>query len=297
MVLNHMVILQRWSHKLLITIGISILWLPCSLLAQIDNISLDIRLGRLEKLMSSQSVLDQADQIEQLQRDVQSMRGELEMLTHQIEQLKKQQQDIYLDLDKQLRSLKEASAAVSTPPTKTEPNTTSQSTDTTAVVTPPKQSTEADVDEPNDPNLSTTPSPAVTVTVTLPNNEEEAYQQVFKWLQEGNYDKSIIGFNQLLKTFPQGNYADNAQYWLGEAYFAQKNYAAAITALTTLLEKYPNSPKKASAMLKLGYAYDEQKDAANAKTTLEKVKSTFPGTASARLAEERLQKIRGNESK
>ena len=54
--------------------------------------------------------------------------------------------------------------------------------------------------------------------------EQAAYVQAFDVLKSGNYAAPIAGFKQFLATYPQSALADNAQYWLGEAYYVTRDF-------------------------------------------------------------------------
>ena len=55
---------------------------------------------------------------------------------------------------------------------------------------------------------------------------------------------------------------------------------------------YPESQKLTHALLKVGYSYHELGKIPEAKASLEDLKLRYPGTTAARLADERLQRIR-----
>ena len=66
------------------------------------------RLAKMETLLQDRSI-DLARQIDELKQDLARMRGQIEVLAHQIETLDRRQKDLYVDLDTRLRKL-EASA-------------------------------------------------------------------------------------------------------------------------------------------------------------------------------------------
>ena len=117
------------------------------------------------------------------------------------------------------------------------------------------------------------------------------YGQAFDALKAGSYSTAITGFKDFLHTYPNSSLGDNAQYWLGEAYYVSHDYDSAAGAFRTVLKKWPDSHKAPDAMLKLGYTQLEQKQYPAARATLDEVTKKFPGTDSARLAAERLRRI------
>jgi tol-pal system protein YbgF len=123
-----------------------------------------------------------------------------------------------------------------------------------------------------------------------PAQEEEAvYTAVFEQLRARKYDESIAGFRALLARWPQGRYADNARYWLGEAHYARKEYDAALESFRALLAQFPDSPKAPDALFKVGVCQADKQQRAEARATWQKVISQYPDSQAAGLARERLQ--------
>ena len=117
------------------------------------------------------------------------------------------------------------------------------------------------------------------------------YSQAFDALKAGSYSVAITGFKDFLQSYPGSPLAENAQYWLGEAYYVNHDYDSAAGAFRTVLKKWPDSRKAPDALLKLGYSQYEQKQYQAARVTLGEVTRRYPGTDSARLAAARLKRI------
>ena len=66
---------------------------------------LDRRLERIERVMANQSLLDLAQQLQALQTDVRTLRGQLEELQYASDNVKTQQRGLYTDLDTRLKAL------------------------------------------------------------------------------------------------------------------------------------------------------------------------------------------------
>jgi tol-pal system protein YbgF len=94
-----------------------------------------------------------------------------------------------------------------------------------------------------------------------------------------------------LTAYSGSDLADNAQYWLGEAYYVTRDYEKASIAFRTVGQQWPDSRKAADALLKLGFSEFELKRYAQARAALNEVKTRFPESDAARLASERLQRI------
>ncbi len=99
-------------------------------------------------------------------------------------------------------------------------------------------------------------------------------------------------FYAFLQQYPNGQYADNAQFWVGEAYYVMRKFEPAITQYQKLISNYPDSQKQAHALLKIAYSFDELGRSDQAVKLLTQLKQKYPDSSAARLADERLQRIR-----
>ncbi len=235
------------------------------------------RLKRIERVLENQVMLEMLQRIESLQIEVRELRGEIESQGFELQSMRKQQRDLYLDTDRRLRDLElvgsapnSQSSGVTIEPTETAPS----GGDATAAL-----------------NTAGTNSTG-TIASFDPAQEKAAYTDAFNYLKEGRYEGAIKAFGQFLQNYPNGNYADNAQYWLGEANYVSRFYDVAIKEFKTVVSKYPASPKIADARLKIGYVHYELKNWQAARDALTALESDFPGTSVARLANKRLARMR-----
>lgn len=120
---------------------------------------------------------------------------------------------------------------------------------------------------------------------------EAAYRDAFALLRAGEYDRAIAAFSEFQEKYPQSQYGDNAQYWLAESQYAKHDYAAAVVSYEKMLTEYPQSKKLSHALLKIGYSYDSLGQPEQARVVLEDLRKRFPGSAAARLAEERIEQL------
>lgn len=119
-------------------------------------------------------------------------------------------------------------------------------------------------------------------------NPKEIYNMAYIDLSKSNYQLAIAGFQEYLNRFPQSELADNAQYWIGECYYAQQNYPVAIEQFNKVRTNFANSDKTAAAILKIGYCYFNLGDSATGNKYLTSVIEKFPNSEEARLAKSRL---------
>jgi tol-pal system protein YbgF len=233
-----------------------------------SNLSTEERLQRLERMLNSQGLVDMLLRLDSLQNELQALRGELELHTHQLEEIKQRQRDLYVDIDRRLLQL-ERNGQVSGGPVLTPQSTTTPSTPTSAGTSAP-----------------------VPVTATSSADEQKQYQKAFDLLRELRYEQAVKAFRDFLAQFPNGRYAHIAQYWIGEANYAQRNFQQAIGDYQKLISDHPNSPKLAEAMLKIGYSQYELKKYKDAEKSLNTLIKSYPGTTEASQAKNLLTQIR-----
>ncbi|WP_031435045.1 tol-pal system protein YbgF [Methylomarinum vadi] len=213
---------------------------------------------------SNNALYEVLGRLEQLQLEVQQLRGVVEEQAQVIEELKSRQSNIYSDLDQRLQAL---SGGV-------------QPSDAPVTASPPSS---AQMPSPSESSAPQSVAPTV--------NEKQLYQEAYETLRNGHNTQAIAAFQALLSQFPAGEYADNAQYWLGEAYKVNQDIDSARVAFTKVVELYPNSPKVPDALLKLGYIEFEQKNLAKARDYLSRVTVNYPGTTAAHLAAKKLMQM------
>ncbi len=92
--------------------GAAVIWLAgCATTPEEDPVlqgklsDLDTRTGNIERVVQNQSLLSMAQRTDQLQNEVSILRGRIEVLENANDTLRKQQRDLYADLDKRLSAL------------------------------------------------------------------------------------------------------------------------------------------------------------------------------------------------
>lgn len=281
--------------------------------------ALDARVSRIEQMLSERSLSDLLLQIQQLQQEVQELRGQVETQQY----LLRQQGMIgpgtsgsggdsasILDRDRlRPRLTGDASAGafgdgtnrtsdwrlnrvpgsrVSTElggPLDLDPFSVSGSQEG-ATATPTQAEAPRADSQASGSGMLALPSPE-----TSAGGERELYRDAFDLLKARDYPAARTAFEEMLTHYPQGQFADNARYWLGEIGYVTQDYAAAESQFDRLVTDYPLSSKVPGAMLKLGYLYYEQDQLAEARETLQKVVQGFPGTSEAQLAQGRLERM------
>lgn len=294
--------------------------LTSPLLAAPNARDFDQRLTAIEQAMgaagagSGQSQAQLVIQLQQMQAELRQLRGMVEESANQVEQLQKRQREFYLDLDSRLSALEPGGGAGREPG----PPATGDSTGQTPA--PPTPPDEAKAPAPSAPSAPTgegagaverpiapvspvapqapAPGQAPPVAAVAPaapvdaGGEQAAYRAASDLLRMGRYEDAIAGFQRQLQSHPGGQLADNAQYWIGEAYYVTRQFDRALAEFQRVVSEYPQSPKAADALLKVGYIQYERRDFAAARQTLTNLKTTWPNTPAARLADNRLSRMK-----
>ena len=239
--------------------------------------SLADRVGALEQQMYNNSAnQDLLNQINQLRQQVTSLQASIEQLQHDNAQLKQSAQDQYLDLDSRLNRLEGGNAAPALPPV--------PASAPKAAPAPAKPAAAATSERP--PSVH---GDAGSLAAT--GDERTSYNVAFDSLKAGKYDDSAQLFLSFLQLYPNGVYAPNALYWLGESYYVTQNYALAAEQFRALLAQYPTHDKASGALLKIGLCDYGLGKLPEAERTLGEVIAKYPGTDVARTADDRLRAI------
>lgn len=270
------------------------------------RLSLSERITRLEEQAQgqgqAQTTVDLLNRLNELQVEVQTLRGLVEQQAFEIESLKKAQRDRYVDLDSRINRLEgggagsqpQAAAPMDAMPVQppaegqlsAEPLTTiTESIDTpTEPASAPALATESPV--------SVEPAPAPLDATATGGGEQQAYDEAFAALRDGRYAESARRFQSFLAEYPDGELADNASYWLGESYYVTQNYRIALETFNDLLSRFPDSAKAPDALLKVGYCHYELKEWAQAEQVLNDVVRRYPEQTVGKLAQGRLRALR-----
>jgi tol-pal system protein YbgF len=249
------------------------------------------RLDALERKLDSRSLLEMLNRIEQLQSDVQQLRGDAELQAHRLEDLQRQQREQYLDTDRRLQQLETGVAggapggALPAPGMLPEPVSPQTQPPVPLVTAPPQQ-------PPGMLPPAAQPESPPAATVANTEAAQAEYDTALAILREGRYAEAAQAFNRFLVANPGSTYADNASYWLGETYYVTRDFDQALATFQTLVSRYPQSSKVSDSHLKMGYIYYEKKDWKAARENLDLVVRQYPGTTTARLAADRLQRMK-----
>jgi tol-pal system protein YbgF len=238
-----------------------------------DIAALNERMSRMERVLESRGLMQVVQDLQLIKEELSQLRGQNEVLQHELTQLKSRQRELYLDMDRRLQGL-EAGGVVSAPAA-----AGAAAVAGTAAATASKP-----------PAQPATQAKPATSASTL-EAERKAYKRSFELLKEGRYEKSATEFRAFLKKYPSSGYAANAQYWLGEAYYVSKKYSEALAEFKKVVKDYPQSSKIGDARLKLGFTYYELGNWEQARKTLQALSKDEKGSSIGRLADKRLKRM------
>jgi len=117
------------------------------------------------------------------------------------------------------------------------------------------------------------------------------YDAAYQDLTRGNHGLAIMGFQEVLTKFPDSELADNALYWIGESYYAQKDYKQAAENFKKTIDTYPKGDKVPAAWLKLGLSRQSLGDKTGARTAYSTLIEKYPASEEARLAKTKQQEL------
>ena len=220
------------------------------------------RISKLESAVKTQdqSMVDLLGQIDQLNRELNRLKGELEVAQHNLNQAQQRQKDLYADTDARLRKLEggagEASAASAPAAT-----------------------------------AATSADAAVTA------DEAKDFEAAQVLSKAGKHKEAFDAYEKFLQTYPNSTRTAEVQYVLGFTQFSLKNYKAAIATQEKMLAQFPDSAKAPDAMFKIANCQIQLSDIDGAKKTLRALLTKYPDSAVAPNAKKRLAIIEAIKTK
>lgn len=257
--------------------------LLCALPAQAGLFDDDIARKQVSDLQktTSQTLIDQTRQIDQLNREVAELRGQIEVLVNQIGELDKRQKDFYLDLDNRLQGIeagkgKTVAKPASAPAGETKP------ADKADLKTDSK--TETKSDSKVDAKVDSKPAaddPAAAL---------KAYEAALGLFKAGKYKEAAAAFDKFGKSFGESEQAPAAQFWLGNSYYALSDCKQVIGSQQKLLAKWPKNTRAPDAMANIANCQAELGQKAESQKTLKDLVARYPESKAAGAAKQQLKK-------
>ncbi|ARD45256.1 tol-pal system protein YbgF [Colwellia sp. PAMC 21821] len=195
-------------------------------------------------------------QLDELQNEVNELRGITELHTYQLSQVLDRQRELYQELDRRVsEALKPANQ-------------------TSATIIAPTDS-------------------AGKVNYSNNLTENEAYDRAVNMvLKDKRYDQAIPEFEAFNKRYPNSSYSANAHYWLGQLLFNKGELTKARQEFDVVVSDYPDSSKRSDAMLKLAMVEQKENNQNKAIAVYKKLIAEYPNSSAAKLAQPRLNSIK-----
>lgn len=259
-----------------LAVGLVLVLLPNSVSAQ----DLNSRIDRLERILDNSVLINMVQRIESLQTEVRQLRGELEEKTNAIETMRERQRKLYLDTDSRLQILEQGGGG--------DGLAGLEGLDDIPLAEDEFSSGEPGTDS------SFQLEQAVTTSVQPSSSDRQEkldYQNAYDLLILGRNQEAIAEFGNFLGQYPDGTYADNAHYWLGEANYVERRFDDAIDRFNVVIFQFPASRKVPDARLRKGFALYELQRYNEARADLLAVESEYRGRSIAALARRRLEQM------
>jgi tol-pal system protein YbgF len=217
-----------------------------------EVIQLQNRVMQFESLRNNQ--IDQSVTMQQFKEDIAKLVGQIEVLNNQLETLSRQQREFYTDMDTRLRKLESVGADMLIP--------------------------------------ADTPATTADNAAASQKGEETAnFDAALRLFEAGKYSASCLAFQNFLQHYPKSALGPAAQFWVGNAFYAQQKDKEALAAYQKVVKTWPTHPKSAEALLSIATLYKDSKDTLNAKKTLETLIAKHPNSPSAKDARNMLKTL------
>jgi len=140
----------------------------------------------------------------------------------------------------------------------------------------------------------TTPAapPPAAPAVAVGQSPQKMFDSANSDYMAGQYDLSIIGFQEFIKAFPKSEMADDAQVAICNAYLQDHKDQQAVDACDQAIRNYPNGNAIPAAYYRKGLALSNLKNVAGAREAWETVVKMFPDSAEASLARQNLERVK-----
>ncbi|MEZ0324140.1 MAG: tol-pal system protein YbgF [Hydrogenothermaceae bacterium] len=214
------------------------------------------------------------DKILSLQRELISLREEVNQLRSDNQANKANIEDLNRRVDKLSKAVSENSVEI-------EKLKVSKSSFATSVPPPPPQQLPREGKE----------------RVSIPSDEKGLYQYALDLYYKGNYEEARKYFVEFLKKYPDSDLYGNAIFWAGQTFYAERKFSDAIEIFKALISKCDEGKikkcvKYPDAMLKIGFSYIELGDVEKGKQYLNDLIKRYPDSEPAQLAKKKLEALR-----
>lgn len=240
-----------------------------------------------------------SQQLQMMQDQMRHMQGQIEVQAHELQALQQQSQ-ASSSMPNMPPPIQNIPKPVTPVPTNVKPVTNTSGQPTTSASVQPTTSTNAQPTA-NPPaqainsNVTSSQMPKPKDPADIGNKilaEQQAYDEAYRLLLAKQYENAEQGMKTYLQQYPQGTYAGNAHYWLGELYLTSANNTAALTEFQTVALHFGATPKAPDAMLKIAFLYYNEHQYAKSARELQDLIAAYPNTPTAALAQKHLNDMK-----
>jgi tol-pal system protein YbgF len=222
--------------------------------------AIEKRLVAIEAVVQGQGLADMQNQIEQLRREVATLKGDLEVASHSLDTTQQRQKDLYADTDNRLRKIEGGVLPI-------------------PVGAPPAP---ASIDPAN---------AASTMPPVTEEKDSKAFSDADNLSKSAKHKEAFAAFDSFLKLYPTSKLAADALYGMGYSQFALKSYKSSIATQQKVLDLHPDSAKVPDAMFNMANSQIQLGQVANAKRSLRELIAKFPDAAVTPAAQRRLKAL------
>lgn len=190
-------------------------------------------------------------QVQDLQQQVAEQRGLIEELSYQLDVMREEQRERYIDLDQRILSLQQSPGVVAS----------ANAAESTDAIGPEAVSDEDILAE---------------------------YNAARDHIRAREFPEAISALQAFAENHPDHSLTPNAWYWLGEVQLASRNVDAARTAFQAVIDQFPTHAKVPDSLYKLGIIAQQAGNTDLAGRLFQRVIADYPDSQSAQLAQARL---------
>jgi tol-pal system protein YbgF len=234
--------------------------------------------------------------MEQVEAQMRDLTGKVEELTNGLDQLKQRIEQINSDFSVRFDQMSGGNGAVASAPPPPRPS--AGSARIAAGPPPPAPGTVVPPPlgdglnpvfgtlsppgtVPSRPSPPFAPETASTDSSMASGSTTEQFNHAFGLLKQSDYAGAETALKTFIDAHPNDPLAGNAQYWLGQTYFARNKYSEAAGAFADSYKRFPKGPKAADNLLYLSMSLAKSDQKKNACLALEQLDQAFPNPALA----------------
>lgn len=258
--------------SLSLLVGIAAPWAAIAQapISSVGSGSVEDRVTSLERITNAQGQLfsQLQQQLSDNQRDIDSLRGQIQENQYQLNQVVERQKQILLQLDSQ--------------------GSANNSANTGAAAADSAASASTGSDASSAAGAATTTPAADTAPASSGDANTDYNRAVDLVLVKKQNDQAITAFQSFVKQYPDSTYQPNANYWLGQLFYNKGKKDDSAYYFAVVVKNYPKSPKAPDAMYKVGVIMQEKGQADKAKAVYQQVIKQYPTSDAAKQAQKRI---------